>query len=129
MIVNDLIFVECDDGLGVPVLGEDGRLDFISRRRFEVEAHYRQLIGDYEDHLKGIRNDLIRYPHDHNLHQMEYLYKQRLEEARRKRDAKIEELQDEERRLQRLEAERRREQDCRRPPNLRGQLMYGFVGA
>ena len=129
MILDDLLFIETGDGVDVPALWEDGRLDFITRRRFEGEAHYDHLIGEYERHLDEIRADLARSPGDHNLHQLEYLYRQRAAEARRKKDTILDDLRDEERRHRQREEQREREERQRSGPSFRNQMMYGFAGA
>ena len=82
MFEDDLLFIECG-GYVVPHLWEDGRLDFLSRRRFEAEAHYDRMIAQYEHELERIRCDLQRNPSDHSLHHMEDLYRNRLAEAKR----------------------------------------------
>ena len=97
MFEDDLLFIECG-GYVVPHLWEDGRLDFLSRRRFEAEAHY-----------------------DRN----------RLAEAKRKKEETIAELRDEERRhAEKLHAHQQAEERSRQfTPNHRGYMMYGFGAA
>ena len=118
---GDLIFVECGE-LDVPFLWEDGRLEFLKRRRFEVESHYGRLIHQYERILDDIQRDRIRKPNDHSYHSMELLYKQRLVDARCKQEEVLEDIRDEERRIrEREEAQRRADHEWRN----RNRLTYG----
>ena len=124
---GNLIFVECG-GLDVPFLWEDGRLEFLKRRRSEVESHYGRLIHQYERMLDDIQSDRIRKPNDHSHHSMELLYKQRLVDARRKQEEALEDIRDEEQRIrEREEAQRRADHEWRnRKPSLRNRLTYGY---
>ena len=130
MFEDDLLFIECG-GYVVPHLWEDGRLDFLSRRRFEAEAHYDRMIAQYEHELERIRCDLRRNPSDHSLHHMEDLYRNRLAEAKRKKEEIIAELRDEERRhAEKLHAHQQAEERSRQfTSNHRGYMMYGFGAA
>ena len=114
------------------VFDEDGRLDALLRRRYEVQGRYEQLIAQYQHELERIRADLARNPNDHNHLQMEHLYKCRIQDARAKMESQIEEIREEERlhaaRLHDHHEQNRQSQSAPRG-NLRNMLMYGFQGA
>jgi hypothetical protein len=128
---SELLFVEFGD-VAVPFLWEDGRLDFLTRRRFETEATYERMIAQYEHALEGIRRDLAASPHDHSLIQMELLYRNRIIEARQKMHAQVAELRDETREYCiKLDAMRQREAEeaSRPPPSHHNQMMFGHRNA
>lgn len=131
-MISELLFVEFDD-VAVPFLWEDGRLDFLTRRRFETEATYERMISQYEHALEGIRRDLAARPHDHSLLQMELLYRNRIIEARQKMRALVDELRDETREYcAKLDVIRQREaEEASRPPpqSHRDQMMFGHRNA
>ena len=124
---DELLFVEFGE-VAVPFLWEDGRLDFLTRRRFETEATYERMISQYEHTLVGIRRDLAASPNDHGLQQMEFLYRNRILEARQKMAALVNELRDEEHaHAAKLNALRQREEEAARPPqqSRHNLMMYG----
>lgn len=96
MLIDDLLFVECGGELVPFIFGEDGRLDALSRRRYEVQNNYDRLIAQYEHELARIRADLARNPNDHTHLQMENIYKSRINDARAKMARQVQEIRDEE---------------------------------
>jgi hypothetical protein len=128
---SELLFIEFDDVV-VPFLWEDGRLDFLTRRRFETEATYERMISQYKHTLEGIQRDLEARPHDHSLLQMELLYRNRIIEARQKMQTQVEELRDETREYcVKLDAIRQREAEeaNRQQPSHHNQMMFGHRNA
>jgi hypothetical protein len=128
MFVDDILFVECGGEIIPFTFEEDGRMDALLRRRYEVQNRYEELIAQYERELERIRHALARSPNDHTNLQMEHLYKCRIQDARVKMASQIEEIRDEERRHQARINDHERSQSAARPPNggPRNMLMYGF---
>jgi hypothetical protein len=125
----ELLFVTFEEGVEVPFLFEDSRLDMITRRRFETMRHYERVLDQYEHELKRIRDELRRSPNDHSLHQMETIYRNRISETRIKMDTQVQELYDEENaerdKLKDFHDRQREAQQSSRPA-MKSMLMYGF---